>query len=311
MTSALRPGATTSFSSAQFLSDIEKISKEIDSPFDKSAVETVVTKFERYFKSSAVVLRSKDRPNDTLNYRLFMYKPSDTVEAAIESNLLEPGHPFIPLLGLWYSLCHHDQAPSFWLDFSTTRSTLDKTWLRISPLRPAKNLLQAPGIPNGMRNQFATLDRVGLNLVRFVAVDYHALTVNFYFPLPSPLSREQTDRLAALGDSHPPSEAKLQEMKQYLDPRGTLFAVTMKYPTGEIPRVAFYALDIDLTPDLKGLPQMNERGMKYLRAVKSYDDNPTTVISWSFGRDGGEYMKLEAGYSGHLQDLIREEAKDP
>ncbi|PLB49800.1 hypothetical protein P170DRAFT_358697 [Aspergillus steynii IBT 23096] len=302
--SVFRPETATEFSSSRFLSDLESLAKEVNSSIDKPAVENVLTKFDKYFQEGCVVFRSKDRPNDTLNYRLFLFNAHDTMKAAIEAGLLDPSHPFIPLMGLWHFLCHQDQTPAFWPDFSATKATIAKTWLLISPLCSIKTLLRAPGIPNGMQDQFDTLQSAGLDKVRFIAADYDAMTVNFYWPLAEPLSRKQADQLAALGGSPPPSEDKLQEMKKYLDPRGTLFAVTMKYPTGEMTRVGFYALNVHLTPTLKDFPQVNERGTKFLTSVKSHDKVPTTVVSWSFGRDGGEYTKLEAGNSGEFEDLI-------
>lgn len=57
-------------------------------------------KFERYFEDSAAVFRVKDLPNDNVNYRLTLHNASDTIRAPIECGLLDPSHPFVPLLKL-------------------------------------------------------------------------------------------------------------------------------------------------------------------------------------------------------------------
>jgi len=85
-----------------------------------------------------------------------------------------------------------------------------------------------------------------------------------------------------------------------MSPKGFLFAVIMKYPEGLISRVAFYALDLAL----EKVPVQAGRLRDFLDVVPVYDARPAANYSWSFGRGGKKYNKLEVGYTGEFGDLV-------
>jgi hypothetical protein len=86
-----------------------------------------------------------------------------------------------------------------------------------------------------------------------------------------------------------------------MNPQGSVFAVTMRYPGATIPRVAFHALGL-----LPGqVPIKVERLRTSLDICPSYDVCPMAIFSWSFGQGGKTYHKLELGYTGESGEMLR------
>jgi hypothetical protein len=138
--------------------------------------------------------------------------------------------------------------------------------------------------------------------VGWLAVDYEGNTLNLYFTGPGPLTEEQAAKYTKLAQCGPPTKQEFQDMRKFLHPTGFSFAVTMKYETGEITRVAFYALNL---PG-KDLPSVDERVKRFFETAPSYDKKQTRNVAWSFGVGDKRYMKCAASYSGEVAMLLKD-----
>lgn len=294
------PHATVSkksatFSPSRFLQDIKVLAHTIGAPYSELAVKNVLTAFEECFDNAVVAWRTTDRPNDTLNYRLFLRRQMDTISIAIDSGHLMPDDPLVQLLRSWSSLFNGETEQ--WLDFDPNAG-LAKTWLNLGDRRPVDDVLHAAEVPAAIRAHGPTFHGLGLKLVTFVAVDYQGKSVNLYFLAPS-LSRSQAAQYTDLAGCSPPTDEEFDDMLEFCQPDGFHFAVTMDYATGNITRVAFYALDL---PPSRA-PTMDDRIKEFLAKAPSYDQHQTKIVGWSYGVDNVKYMKVESSYAGELKTL--------
>jgi 4-hydroxyphenylpyruvate 3-dimethylallyltransferase len=286
------------YSRSRLLNDIKTTANAIKAPYSESSTIQVLNVLENCFREGVIIFRATDRPGDALNYRVYIHKNMDTLSMAKEGNLLDPKHQMLIPLEIWCAL--YNNSPQQWCDFDANAG-LVKTWLHLMTLRPIDELLTAPGIPSNFKSHLPNFQSLGLNLVWFVAVDYHRNTLNIYFLVQGVLTKEQAARLTNLVGSPPPSDAEFEDIKKLIDQRGYFFAVTMRYPEAAIARVAFYALN--LTPDQ--LPITEGRLRTFLDVSPIYDARPAAVYSWSFAKGGETYKKLELGYSGEFGDSMR------
>lgn len=287
------------FNPAQFLKDIKRTSAAIGAPYSEAATGKVVEVYGQSFHDGAVLWRATNRAGDALNYRFYERRPIDTVAIAVKAGLLAPDNAMARLITSWSSL--YGGTPEQSCDFDAEKG-LTKAWVYLAGFRPLKDILGADGVPECIRQHAPMFHDLGLELVRHVAVDYDSNTVNLYFRAPGPISEEQAGRFVALAGCPPPSQAEIQEMGDFLNPIGFTFSVTMKFLTGAIKRVGFYALK--LPPN--SFPEVGERLTTFFKEAPSYDAEEMNAVAWSFGEGGKKYIKAERSYCGRLVPLLRD-----
>lgn len=216
----------------------------------------------------------------------------DTISIAIDSGHLIPDDPIVQSSRSWSSLFNGETVQ--WLDFDPNAG-LAKTWLNLGDRRPVDDVLHATGMPSAVRGHGPTFHGLSLELVTFVAVDYQGKSVNLYFLAPA-LLRSQAALYTNLAGCTPPTDREFDDMLEFCQPDGFHFAVTMEYATGEITRLAFYALDL---PPSRA-PNMDDRIKEFLAEAPSYDQHQTKIVGWSYGVDNVRYMKVESSYAGEL-----------
>jgi hypothetical protein len=287
------------FSPTQFLTDFKKTADAINAPYSESSIKSVLSTFEECFKNdSAVIWRTTNRPNDVVNYRFYLLRRFDTVAVATQAGLLAPDNKMARLATCWSALFDGDTQQ--WCDFHPSKG-LAKTWVNLKGTRPVDDILNAQEVPEVVRAHRPTLHRLGLKLVRFLAVDYEGDTMNLYFTAPGPVTKAQAADYTALAQCSPPTEQEFEDMQKYLNPAGYAFAVTMDYNTGVIKRVAFYALH--LPEDAQ--PEMNERMKTFFANAPSYDKVLSRNVAWSYGIGDNKYMKAEQSYLGELARVLQ------
>jgi hypothetical protein len=289
---------SSSFSPTRFLADFKKLADATGAPYSESTIQESLTTFEECFKEGTVIWRTTNRPNDVVNYRFYLRYRLDTVEMATKAGYLEPGNPMGRLATSWSALFNGDTEQ--WCDFHP-KMGLVKTWVHLKCRRPVDDVLDASEVPEAVRAHKPTFRRLGLELVRFAAVDYDGASMNLYFTAPGPLSESQAAQYTDLAQCGPPTKQEFQDMHAFLNSQGFLFAVTMDYKTGEVKRVAFYA-------NLPGkeLPAVNDRLKLFFAEAISYDKQHTRIVGWSYGVGDKKYMKAESSYVGEFATLLKD-----
>lgn len=299
--------ASVSFSPITALEDTKRLAAAIGAPYSEPKTLKILNTFEECFKGAAVVWRTTDRAGDTLNFRAYLRRQMDTISLAINAGLIEPGDPLVRLLGSWASLYNGDTEQ--WCDFDPNAG-LAKTWVNLRGRRPVEDILHAPGVPAAVRAHGTKFHDLGLAHVTFVAVDYRGGTINLYFVTASPLCQPRAAQYTKLVGCPPPTQQEYRDMLQFLNPQDFTFAVTFDYQSGQIMRVAFYALDL---PWLSRMPVMDSRLVTFFASAPSYDRRQTRIVAWSYGLGGSKYMKAESSYVGELATLgtLRKEVDAP
>ncbi|KAJ5745281.1 secondary metabolism biosynthetic enzyme [Penicillium odoratum] len=203
------------------------------------------------------------------------------------------------LINSWSALYNEDTEQ--WCDFHP-ETGLVKTWVNLKGPRPVDSILSASEVSESVRAHGPAFHRLGLKLVRFVAVDYEGSTMNMYFTAPGPVSETQAAQYTGMAQCTPPTSQEFRDMQSFLNPQGFSFAVTMDYKTGAIKRVAFYALSLPQNE----LPAVNDRVRTFFTEAPSYDKHPTRIIAWSFGLGDNKYTKAESSYVGDLATVLKD-----
>ena len=247
----------------------------------------------------AVLWRITDQPGGALNYRFYERRTIDAVQLAIDGNLLKADLGMIPLLRRW-SQPWYKYTPVQSCDFDAEKG-LSKIWVFMGSSRPLNDMLQGCGIRE--ITQHEPHFRVwGLKIVRFAAFEFQSQTVNFYFRVPGELTETMATEYVRMAGCPPLSTQEFATIASYQNlTTGFTLAVTIRVTTGEIERVAFYALGLPQW----ALPEVNEKVQTFFREAPSYDEEEFKVIGWSFGRGGKKYVKAEKGYCGGVVPLIK------
>ena len=179
---------------------------------------------------------------------------------------------------------------------------LVKAWAYMGALRPLDDILDVENVPDAIRQHRKTFHGLGLEEIRHIGIDFHGGTVNLYFRVQGPISEAMAKKLVKLAGFSDFSVDDLADMPSFLSSDAFTFAVTIRVATGDIQRVAFYALGL---PPNK-FPDVGERLMKYLKTAPSYDDEDFIAVAWSFGKGSEKYIKIEKSYCGGVIPLLRQ-----
>ncbi|MBD0673214.1 aromatic prenyltransferase [Streptomyces sp. CBMA156] len=290
--------SASDFSPSRFLRDIEATAALLGVGHSPAMTRRVLDAYEENFHRGAVLWRTNDKPGGALNYRFYERIPVDTVHIAVRAGLLGPDSRTAALISGWSSL-YGDSTEL--CDFDATRG-LVKTWVYLGGIRPLDEVLGAPGVPDTIRRHHSRFRELGLTSVRHVAVDYQHDTANLYFRTPEGLSPKAAERLLTLSRGRVPDEATFQDMVAFTAPDGHTFSVTLRISTGRIERVGIYALRLPAGR----FPRVNDRLAAFFRGAPSHDEEEMNAVAWSFGAEGGSYVKAERSYCGRLVALMRE-----
>jgi hypothetical protein len=287
------------FTPEKFLADYKKTAAALDASYSESTVAGTLSTFNGCFQEGTVIWRSTSRSNDVLNYRFYLRRRLDTVALAAKAGYIKTSDPIARLATSWSDLFEGDTVQ--WCDLDP-KEGVAKTWIYLRGQRSVDDVLNASEVPDAVRAHRATFYSLGLKLVHFVAVDYHGSSMNIYFTAPGPITEAQAAKYTALAGCKPPTPEEFADMRKFLPAQRPVFAVTMDYKTGNIKRVAFYALNIPLGE----LPATaNDRLRKFFAEAPSYDEQQTRNIAWSYGNGDSKYMKGEASYTGDLHNWVK------
>jgi 4-hydroxyphenylpyruvate 3-dimethylallyltransferase len=282
----------------QFLEDIRTTAAAVGAPFSAPVTRKVLEVYAESFATGAVLWKATDRPGDSLSYRFYSNQPTDTVALALRAGLLDPAHPLIPLVRSWSAL--YGGVPEQSCDFDAGRG-LVKTWLFLGGTRPLADVLGAEGVPDSLRRHAPSFHQLGLNHVRFTAIDYRHDTINLYFRVAGSFTPLQGARIAAVAHAPPPPPWQVAELLEFLPQGAYMVAVTVSVRTGEPKRVCFYA------PKLSAgrLPSVGKQLARFFAEAPCYDEDEVNVGAWSFGGAGGTYRKGERSCFGDLGATFR------
>lgn len=299
-------------SSARFLEDVRTTATTIGAPFSERTTYRVLDAYSKSFSTGAVLWKTTSRPGDGLSYRFYSRDRSDTLGIAVRAGLLDPETPLVPLVTSWSSLNGGSTNQS--CDFDA-ESGLAKTWVFLGGTLSLDEVLGVDFVPETLRRHAPVFRQQGLEHVRFMAVDYHHNTVNFYFRVRGPFSREQHMGITRIVQGPPPEEMLTTEILEFLPKNDYLTAVTVSLDSGSLERAAFYAAQI---PEGK-FPVVGERLSLFFSHAPSRDAKDVNIVAWSFGARGGSYVKGERSWHGDLASLFKgwnvivsgSEQKDP
>lgn len=290
---------TSDFHPSVFKKDVTSLCSSLKAPYSETILDKVLTAYEPNFHRGAVLWKATSRPEDGIAFRFYERKKVDVVEPAIKANLLAPNHPMIPLIKSWANISPRAISSC---DFDPATG-LSKTWVWLGGRLSLEALLAAAHVPEPIRALEQKFKAVGLDTVRHAAVDWRTLTINIYFWVKGQINSELANDLLSLSRGGPLTRSELEEIKSFLVPEGFTFATTIKAETGDIKRVAIYALRLDA----KRLPKTGERLSTFFTDAKSHDQRDINIVAWSFGggdKGTADYIKGERSYSGELEDVL-------
>ena len=238
-----------------------------------------------------------------LNYRFYARGTVDTIAIAISNGLIKPDDPLSDLIRQW-SQPWDGHIPEQSCDFDADQG-LSKVWSYMGDFRPLDNLLGVDGVPESIRQHRDKFESLGLKLLRHVAVDFQSHTVNLYFRITGSVSEQYATSLAQLAVGSVISPKEYADMQRLLHPSGLTFAATINPATGEIKRVAFYALGIPANLLQDYLASASDRVKTFFEKAPSYEADGFDIIGWSFGAGGKNYLKVEKSYCGGVLPLFR------
>ncbi|KAL2826732.1 prenyltransferase-like protein [Aspergillus pseudoustus] len=294
----IAPPMPTPFSKARFLTDLKTICTALNTPFSETTTSQILTTFKESFSRGAVLLRTTDQPNGDLNYRVYERQSVDLVSLSINAGLLPPDSRLGKLVQLWSNL-YGGQSHQL-ADFDAEKG-LVKFWVFLGGIRPLHEILAIPGLPECIARRQTMFESLGLTRVRHTAVDLDKGSINLYFRTPPDLSRVEIDVYISLAGSDPIDDDVFYEVRAQFPTTGGTFAVTMDLTSGEISRMALYALRLDEAD----LPVFSERIKRFFDVSASYDPEEMKALAWSFGPGGKMYVKAEHSYTGDLVGLLR------
>ncbi|KAI5459583.1 prenyltransferase-like protein [Mariannaea sp. PMI_226] len=286
------------FSPEKFLADVKHVCQMFGASYSEEITKRMIEVYAASFHRGAIQWRVTDRPGDAVNYRFFERERINIIQPAIDANILDAHNTMIPLFQAWSSL--FGEAPIQLCDFDAEKG-LVKAWLYLSGYRQLDDILDAPGIPDTISRHREAFHSLNLKIVRYVAVDFYAHTINLYFRAAGPLSYEAATKYVALADSPPPLQKDYNDMIKFLNPEGFAFSVTIHAGTGLIGRVAIYAIKLPTGES----PVIAQRLTQLFEEVPSYDEEEFNGVAWSYGKSGKSYMKAERSYCGELVRLLR------
>jgi 4-hydroxyphenylpyruvate 3-dimethylallyltransferase len=285
----------TAFFKTRFVDDIRDTARALGAPFSEGTTRKVLETFADHFREGATVWKTTERPGDHLCYRFFARTQNDTIAVALRTGVLAEESDCTTLMRSW-SDAHADAAQS--CDFDAMNG-LAKTWLYLGGMRPVDVVLGHAFVPDRLRGLLATFHAVGLDYLRFVAVDHRHDTANLYFRTRGPITPARVAEIVALAGVASPAPRLVEEIRAFV-PEDFCVAVTVSRRTGKVERTCFYALNVELHRP----PVLPTRVADFFTKAPSYDENTVNVVGWSFGAKGGTYVKAERGYVGDMSALL-------
>ncbi|KAL9006202.1 MAG: hypothetical protein Q9188_001026 [Gyalolechia gomerana] len=185
-------------------------------------------------------------------------------------------------------------------DFDAEKG-LVKSWLYMGGLGPLDDILSHGNVPPSISQHRETFHKLGLILLRHVAVDFGLGTVNLYFRVKRPISEPLARELVELAGYRSFTNSDLADMPKFLSPESFTLAATIEVATAEIKRVAFFALG--LPPN--HLPEVGHRLRTFFSKAPSYDAEESTVVAWSFEAGKKKYIKAEKSHCRGVARLLR------
>ncbi|MYW01968.1 aromatic prenyltransferase [Streptomyces sp. SID3343] len=285
------------FSEGKFLIDAEAMAKAIGAPYDEETTRRVVEVFGSHFHTGAVLWKTTDRPGDHLGYRFFARERTDTVETALAAGLIRRS-ALTALVAEWDRIFETDAIQS--CDFDGFNG-MAKTWVYLGGMRPAEQVLDNPAVPPALRAQLPGLKRVGLDHVRFTAVDYRHGSLNVYFRARGPLTPSRAAQVLGAVGITAPDDASVARMRTVV-PEDFCLAVTFAMDTGRAVRACFYALGI---PENR-IPPLPQRISAFFETAPDNDIEVIRGLGWSHGPGEGTYLKAEHSYCGDMAGRLRD-----
>lgn len=287
----------TVFSEERFLIDAEAMATVIGAPYDEETTRRVVEVFGDHFRTGAVLWKTTDRPGGHLGYRFFARERTDTVQTALDAGLVRPG-ALTALVAEWDRTFGADAIQS--CDFDTLNG-MAKTWVYLGGMRPAELALDSPAVPAALRARLPRLRQVGLDHVRFTAVDYRHNSLNVYFRARGPLTPARAAQVLAAVDIAAPDDAPVALMRTVV-PEDFCLAVTFSMDTGLAVRACFYALGV---PQDR-VPSLPRRISTFFDNARDHDPESIRGLGWSYGPGEGTYLKAEHSYCGDMAGRLRD-----
>lgn len=292
------------FTAEAFLDEIQRGTNKLGVEYSEAEANRILAVYSKDIPDGVVQLRATSKPGEPLIYRLYPSKPKDGTCIAIENGLLDPANPHIPLVQSWMELYPKAYGNP---DFESGKGFCG-TFIFFGVndqggLRPLDEILDAPHVPPHLAKNRALLHENGLAVVQSARVEFHTGSVEFYFVVLGPLTKEMAARFTALAGAPPPSDFLYDEMSIMLG-QGNFFLGVVFDDVGTITRVDFYILfPIELPggrmPDLP--PRLHD-----FWSIDTYAEEEMDILAWSFGEGLDQpYIHAERTFTGNLRNLWR------
>lgn len=234
----------------------------------------------------------------------------EVLRIAEDAELLAPSNSLAALLDAWsapstrpflWGRQQQTPSPRQSCDFDPVRG-LVKARASMGYMEHLFNLLRKGDVPKSITAYEKLFNSLGLTDVRHVAVDFYSNTVDMYFAVEGPMTADRATWFAAIaGYDYDRDAVERVDQIDWLPKECFPLAVTIDVASGEITRVAWYALGLAMD----NRPALGERLETFLKNAPDYDTDPFLGVGWSFGPGQQKYIKVEKSYSGGVIDLMR------
>lgn len=280
-------------------SDIIDMAKSVGVPYSVTTIDRVLGAFGDQFVDNVIDLKTT---NKSPQKRGFYYRyiqdtdPSNpALDIALKSGLLKlQGHPVDKLVPEIY-----EKLPLMGdgVDFEANYG-MAKIWQFTTRPLSRQEVFSIASLPQSLRDHEAFFEKYKLDQISLFATDYEHRSMNVYFRTNHPehhtpeFYREMLNEL----EFPVPSDEVLEILHNV-----ACIAFTFDWDSPHIHRLCPYVpgftratLPTHIDPVLA----------TFVDEGKTLLEEPTYIVSWSFGVEGGTYLKVEIEYNGNLMPFF-------
>lgn len=279
---------------AKLRADLHACAQAVEVPFNPAGVDRLLNTVGDLCDGAWLGMRTTSKPlgKRDLNLRVCYRSPVHPVPRLHEAGLLRfTGHPMETLINELT-----DAFPLWWGIDASVSGAVDKLWLLFDHGIPLADALALPSMPPSVRAAGDHFDRVGMDRIGLIALDFGHHTINVYSPVfpPGTLTYTNvTDIISGLGFALP-DEQELARNTEAFD-----VYQTFSWDEPGVRRVCFpvrYTAEqfpTDCHPVLK----------QFVEHAPFAADRRAFVFYTTYGPNGGHF-KVQSDYTGNHRDTF-------
>lgn len=274
--------------------DLHNCAQAVDVPFNAPAVGRLLSTLGDLCAGAWLGMRTTSRPagGRDLNLRVCYRQPVHPVPRLREAGLLTfDGHPMERLLDELV-----DRFPLWWGIDASVSGSVDKIWLLFDKGIPLVDVLALPHLPPTVRAAQDHFDRIAMDRIGLIGLDFGHRTINVYSPVfpPGTLTYETvTNMISGLGFLLP-TEEELERNTHAFD-----VYQTFSWDEPGVRRLCFPVRYIAEEFPTHCHPILKQ----FVELAPFAADQRAFVYYATYGPRGG-YFKVQSDYTGNHRDTF-------